>query len=131
MPKQSAQSGPKQSGPKQSGPATAQRIVPGDDVPADVRELFEKRRKYLNAGRANYGKADKLLEQILQRCAPGVSVTLDPATKKGKPETHTLVDVFADKNQVWVGRAAKRFDIDVKTVKAQDLRPVGEGPETD
>ena len=57
------------------------KIKPGDPLPDDVKELFIKRRKYLAAGKANYGKSDKLMEQILERCEPGVTVTLDPATK--------------------------------------------------
>ncbi|MEO1616984.1 MAG: hypothetical protein AAFV88_14100 [Planctomycetota bacterium] len=100
--------------------APAGKLKPGQPLPDNVRELFEKRRKYLTAGKANYRKADAMLEQILAACEIGVSVTLDPATKKGKPETHTLTDRFADTNQVWAGSSCRRHDVVVKNVKPQD-----------
>ncbi|MEM0926464.1 MAG: hypothetical protein AAGJ83_10540 [Planctomycetota bacterium] len=97
------------------------KIRPGDPIPDYIRELFEKRRKYLTAGKSNYGKADRILEELLERCEVGVTLTLDAATRKGKPESHTLSDRFADTNQVWAGSSCRRFDVVVKTVKPQDV----------
>ncbi|WP_436716574.1 hypothetical protein U8335_03940 [Roseiconus lacunae] len=90
-------------------------------MPADIVELFEKRRKYLNAGRVNYQRADKIVDQLLERCAAGVSVTLPPATKRGKPEVHTLVDQFADTNKVWAGSSCSRYKIESRSLTPQEI----------
>lgn len=95
------------------------KLKPGDALPQDVVELFEKHLKYLAAGRANYGKADKLLDQILQRCEPGCEHVAEAVGKK-PPQRMTIVDKFADTNQVWAGSSCKRIAIEVKAIKPQD-----------
>lgn len=95
------------------------RLQPGDAVPDEVRELFVRHQKALTAGRAQYAKADKLLDEILQRCEPGVSLVL-PSAGKTPPTTLTIVDQFADTNSVWGGASVKRMTIKSKEVKAQD-----------
>lgn len=94
----------------------------GDNLPAEVQELFRQYHKKIAAGRANYGKADKLLEQILIRCAPGASVLIE-GTGKRPPEILTLVDRFEEKNAVWTGASCKRMAIEAKEVKPQDRKP--------
>jgi hypothetical protein len=95
------------------------RIKSGEPVPADVEELFIKHQRYLAAGKANYSKADKVLEQILERCQPGVQVTI-PESGKTPPILLTLVDQFAEKNAVWGGSSVKRMTIKAQEVKPQD-----------
>lgn len=103
-----------------SNPRTAK--LTGDQLPDDVQELFRQYHKRLAAGRANYGKADKLLEQILTRCSPGASVLIEGVGKR-PPEILTLVDRFEDKNAVWTGASCKRLAIESKEVKPQDRKP--------
>ena len=95
------------------------KIKPGDRLPAEVAELFEKHQRYLEAGRANYGRADKVLEEILELCEPGVE-HLTEARGRKPPQSLTLVDQFADRNQVWAGSSCKRMKIESKDVKPQD-----------
>jgi hypothetical protein len=97
----------------------SKKLEVGDTLPPEVAELFEKHQKYLAAGKANYAKADKILEQILERCEPGVQHTLPEAGKR-PPTVLTLVDQFADANSVWCGASAKRLTIKAKEVKPQD-----------
>lgn len=97
----------------------SEKIQPEQELPEDVQELFEKHLKYLNAGKANYAKADKALDEILRRCDVGVQ-HLIPGSAKKPPLELTLIDQFADKNAVWSGSSCKRFKISTQTVKAQD-----------
>lgn len=99
--------------------APSPKFKSGDELPDDVAELFVKHRKYLAAGKANYGRADKLLEQILSRCEPGVATTI-PAIGNKPPVELTLIDQFADRNQVWAGSSCKRMKIEEKEIKPQD-----------
>lgn len=95
------------------------KLQPGDTVPDDVVELFTKQQRYLAAGKANYAKSDKMLEEILKRCEPGVQVTL-PENGKTPPIILTVVDQFAEANSVWSGASCKRLTIKAKEVKPQD-----------
>ncbi len=95
------------------------KLQPGDKVPEDVVELFTKQQRYLAAGKANYAKSDKMLEEILSRCEPGVQVTL-PENGKTPPINLTVIDKFADANAVWAGASCKRLTIEAKQVKPQD-----------
>lgn len=102
-----------------STPKPARKLSAGDAIPDDVAQLFAKHQKYLAAGRANYSKADRVLEQILEQCEPGVEITLE-ATGRRPPQLLTLVDQFADANAVWSGSSCKRLTIKAKDVKPQD-----------
>jgi hypothetical protein len=95
------------------------KLAPGDSVPQEITELFEKHNRYLSAGKSNYARADKVLEQLIERCEPGVTITL-PAVGKQPPRTVTLVDKFAESNQVWAGSSCKRLNVEYKDVKPQD-----------
>lgn len=95
------------------------KLRPGDPLPEDVEQLFQKHVKYLQAGRANYARADKALEEILQRCEPGVEYVL-PGSGRKPPMKLTLVDQFAETNAVWSGSSCKRMKIDQQKVKPQD-----------
>ena len=100
------------------------KIKPGDRLPAEVAELFEKHQRYLEAGRANYGRADKVLEEILELCEPGVE-HLTEARGRKPPQSLTLVDQFADRNQVSrIARACSRVSLDVlEFAPAVDCQP--------
>lgn len=95
------------------------KLAAGANVPDEITELFAKHDRYLSAGKANYAKADKVLEQLIERCEPGVTITL-PAQGKQPPRTATIVDKFAESNQVWAGSSCKRLNIEYKEVKPQD-----------
>ena len=100
-------------------PKVPKKIQPGEKLSDEVAELFERHQRYVEAGRANYGRADKVLEEILQRCEPGVEHVTE-ARGRRPPQSLTLVDQFADRNQVWAGSSCKRMKIDSKDVKPQD-----------
>jgi hypothetical protein len=95
------------------------KLKPGRKLPDDVAELFEKHQKYVEAGRANYNRADKVLEEILARCEVGCTHTRE-ATGKKPPLEITVVDQFADRNAVWSGSSCKRLKLEAKEVKPQD-----------
>ncbi len=95
------------------------KLTAADPLPDDVVELFTKYQRYLTAGKANYGRADKALEAILQRCEPGVEYVL-PAKGKRPPIRLALVDQFAATNVVWAGSGCKRMKITETAVKPQD-----------
>ncbi len=97
----------------------ARKVKVGAAIPDDVRELFLKHDRALAAGRAQYAKADKLAEQIIERCEVGVQLTLE-ADGKNPPRTLTLTDQFAETNQIWTGASAKRLVIKSKDIKPQD-----------
>ena len=86
------------------------KLRAGNDLPADVIALFEKR--------ANYAKADATMEQILQRCEPGAETILCMPGKK--PRRVTLVDQFAETNAVWSGSNCKRMILKERDLKPQD-----------
>jgi len=96
------------------------KLKPGEQPPEELRELFEKHEKYLKAGRANYSKADQTLAELLKRCEVGASVVI-PASGKKPPVELTLVDQFADRNQVWSGSSCKRFKIESRELKPQEI----------
>lgn len=112
---------PKASLLKPQAPEAAEgaKLGPTDPLPDDVVELFTKYQRYLTAGKANYGRADRALEAILQRCEPGVEYIL-PAAGKRPPIRLTLVDQFANSNVVWAGSGCKRMKITENAVKPQD-----------
>jgi hypothetical protein len=114
---------PKSKAEKVDGPGASYeklaKLKPGDPIPDDVRDLFLRQQKLLAAGRANYGKADKVLEQILARCEVGVEMIVEGQGKQ-PPQKMTLVDRFADTNAVWAGSSCKRLTIEAKDIKPQD-----------
>lgn len=95
-----------------------EKLQPGQPVPDDIRLLFREHESYLAAGKLNYATADLKFQQILERCEPGVSVTL-PADDLGPERTATIIDKCEEKNEVWVGAMFKRFAIALKNVAPQ------------
>ncbi len=66
-----------------------------------------------DAGKEAYGRADELLEELMQHVAVGESIALPGG------QVVTVVDNFATKNKVWKPCGISRFDI--KASRAKDL----------
>jgi hypothetical protein len=58
-------------------------------------------------GRAAYGKADELLDELLDDLKPGEVLDL------GDGQTFELVDRFAEKNKVFTPTGCNRFEVKV------------------
>ncbi len=66
-----------------------------------------------DAGKEAYGRADQLLEELLQHAQPGDQISI------GGGQVVELVDQFADRSVVWKPAGVRRFDVKVR--RAADL----------
>lgn len=75
--------------------------------------LTAKAKKYFRAraiGKANYARADRLLQEIVAAIRPGMAIPLDDAGKKA-----VLVDLYADgKLVVFRAHGIRRYDLEIE-----------------
>lgn len=79
----------------------------------DLALIAQRLLKARDAGKEAYGRADKLLEDLLEFAKVGDTITIPGG------QVVEIVDNFATKNKVWKPTGINRFD--VKVSRASDI----------
>lgn len=72
-----------------------------------IAQKIQSYLRALEAGKAGYGKANELLEALVNEMKPGQIIALEGN------QTAQLVDKFAEKNRIGAGLGVNRYEIEV------------------
>lgn len=103
--------------PAPAGAETAAGTPPKRKKQSKKQQQLTEWLHHREEGRRHYENADRILDAIMKKMAPGAKVK-HPVTG----EEFVVVDNFASKSKCWTVTAVRRFDL--KPVKGTRITPV-------